>query len=126
MNDAAMTETEAKKVIKLKDDLIKLFNHPTFKKVISEGYFKAEPARIAQALTNSEMQDETDQRSLGEMLRAVGHLNNYLTNVIREGRNVELQLEEHKKELLESQKMSEVEVEVDPITGEEIVINEEE
>ena len=84
-----MTEADAKKVIKFRDDLQKMFKHPTFKKAIIEGYFKEEPARIAQALTNPSMQDEVDQRSLNEMLRGIGHLNNYLLNIIREGNNTE-------------------------------------
>ena len=122
MNNTAMTEEDAKKVIKLRDDLQKLFKHPTFKKVVVDGYFKNEPARIAQALTNPSMQDETDQRSLSEMLRGVGHFNNYLLNVIREGNTVEIQLEEHMKELEEEARLAETQTLTDPITGDEIEV----
>ena len=124
MNETAMTEADAKKAIKFRDDLQKLFKHPTFKKAIVEGYFKSEPARIAQALTNPSMQDEVDQRSLNEMLRGVGHLNNFLLNIIREGNTIEIQLEEHKAQVEEEARLAEMETVIDPITGDEIEVEE--
>ena len=122
MNQTEMTEKEAREIIKTKDDLEKLFKNAAFKKIISDGYFKDEAARIAQAITNPEMQDEVDQRSLDEMFRAIGHFNNYLLNVIQRGRETEIQLKEHEEEMLAAQKREDSTYEIDPITGDEIEV----
>ena len=127
-----MTLEEAKEAIELRDNLKVLYKEPTFKKVFIDGFMRDEPTRVAQALTNPEMQDEVNQRMLDEMLRSAGHLNNYLQHIIRVGNNIEIQLkdEEERKEQetkmkleasLREDRIKSGEIEIDKITGEEIV-----
>ena len=124
MQEAEMTEEQANKVIKFKNDIEKLMKNPTFKKLITEGYFKDEPARLAQALTNPEMQDEVDQRMLQEMLRGCGHLNNYIQYALNQGRKVEAELKAHYDEIEAAKLAEETPMIVDNITGDEIPVEE--
>lgn len=120
MEDFGMDEALAD--VKLRDDLIKMYKNPIFKKILVDGYFKKEPARLAQAITNPEMQDEVDQRSLNEMIRGIGHLQNYLLNITQGGNRAELLIEDHKQAIIDEQLAVEQEIEIDPITGDECVV----
>lgn len=114
---------EAQSAVKLRDELAEMYGTPTFKEVFLEGYFKEEPARIAQALTNPSMQDDVDQRNLDEMLRAIGHMQNYLLNLTREGNTAEMQIEEWKNEEIKAAQSIGKKMEVDPITGDEYEVD---
>ena len=54
----------AKKAIAKGEALERLFKNPDFKKIIMEDYFEKEPARLVGLLTDSEMQDESNQTGL--------------------------------------------------------------
>lgn len=120
MEQLGMEESRA--AVTLRDELQEMYSHPTFKKIFLDGYFTDEPARIAQALTNPSMQDEVDQRCLGEMIRGIGHTQNYLLEVVRLGNTAQLQIEEADEEAKQELIKEAQEIEIDPITGEEIVV----
>ena len=119
-----MTIEDGKAAIDLRDRLKELYKEVTFKEVFVDGYFKEEAARIAQAMTNPSMQDEIDQRSLDEMIKAIGHIQNYLLNVVRTGNNIEAQMSEQEAERLKIAEDAEKNTEVDPITGDEYEVEE--
>ncbi len=116
---------EAKADIKLRNELNELYKHPTFKKVFLDGYFTDEPARIAQALCNPVMQDEIDQRSLDEMLRGIGHCQNFLLEITKAGNTGEYQIKEAKEQEAAAMEHARLEDEgkivIDNITGDEMV-----
>ena len=114
-----MAIEDAKLAITRRNELKKLYELPIFKEIFVDGFMRDEPARIAQAITNPEMQGDVDQRMLDEMLRASGHLNNYLQQIVRFGNNIETQLKEAEEERERSAQLSNIEMEVDPITGDE-------
>ena len=112
-----MTKEEALKIIDKRDRLKAMYEETTFKEIIIEGYCKEEPARLAQALCNAEMQDEIDQRSLNEMIRGIGHFHNFLRNDVRQGNNIEVQLNEAEAEAQAELLREARTMEVYPITG---------
>ena len=113
---------EAQKAVTRRDKMVKLVNGKLFDEIIQDGYFRDEAARLATALTNPSMQDDIDQRNLIEMTKAIGHIQNWILNVTREGNTAEMQIEEWKKEEIEKSKIIDVEMEVDPITGDEFEV----
>ena len=90
MEDFGMDEALAD--VKLRDDLIKMYKNPIFKKI------------------------------LNEMIRGIGHLQNYLLNITQGGNRAELLIEDHKQAIIDEQLAVEQEIEIDPITGDECVV----
>ena len=117
-------EVYALERIKMKDAILEMMKTPEFILIFKNGYHRDEAARLAQAITNPEMQDEVDQRSLHEMICAIGHSQNYLLNIVKEGRHLESQMIEAKADATQAAINAEKIYEVDDITGDEFeVIN---
>lgn len=117
-----VTIEEAQRIIDRRDKMTELANTRNFKKLFTNGYFKDEAARLAGASTNPEMMDEIDQRELFSQLKAIGHMQNFILNIKREGDNMEAALKQHYEEELEAERRANIEVTIDPITGDEIEV----
>ena len=119
-----MSESEAIKAIAELERLREFMKSEDYRKFIVEGYLKEEPARIALGITNVNMQDEVDQRVLGEMFRAVGHFNNFFMEKIRALGVVKAEYEEYKQSAIEAAQIDDEAITVDPITGDECIVEE--
>ena len=121
MNDTVVEIDEAYALqrIAMKDAILKMMATPEFILVFKDGYHRDEAARLAQAVTNPEMQDDVDQRCLREMLYAIGHSQNYLLNIVKEGRHLETQMKEAKEEAEQAALDAQKTFAVDDITGDE-------
>ena len=119
-NKMNMTMEQANTAIELRDAIISLFNDPKYKTVFEEGYFKAEAMRLTLAVVDNEMQDDIEQRIIGEQTRAIGHLHVYLNSAIALGNQVKASLEAEERERVDATKA----VQYDDITGDKIVTEE--
>lgn len=120
-----MTIDEARKFVEKRDRLTKLVNSKGFKEFFTEGYFKDEAARLAQAITNPNMQDDIDQREIDGQFRAIGHLQNFILTIKQQGDAKEHAIKEYEEEererLIHEAQVEAGNVDIDNITGEEIV-----
>ena len=119
-----MTTEEAEKAIAFKDAVYKLYENEEFKMVFIEGYFRDEAARLAQASTNYEMQDEVDQRNIHEQIKGIGHLQNFLRVAVASGARIEEAMKEEEEARQEAIKDEETTKIVDPVTGDEFEVEE--
>jgi len=78
---------EAKNTISLKASLTKLSSNKDFKKVIEEGYFKEEAARLVMAKSAGLAPDQ--QTNIDNMIYGIGALYNYLNTVHTRGAQME-------------------------------------
>lgn len=115
-----MTREAADNALKLRDDIIALFDDTKYKTVFEEGYFKAEAMRLPLALVDNEMQDEVGCVSY-KKIKAIGHLHVYLNSAITLGNQVQFSLEAEERERVDAAKT----YAVDEITGEEYEVEEE-
>ena len=124
MNDAVIEIDEAYALerIGMKDAILAMMKTPEFILIFKNGYHRDEAARLAQAITNPEMQDEVDQRSLHEMICSIGHSQNYLLNIVKEGRHLETQMVESRAEAAQAAIDAAKTFEVDDITGDEFEV----
>lgn len=94
---------EAKEAISNMESVIELHNNRHFKKIVDEGYFQQEAARLVLALADANLQSEEHQQDLNKAIRAVGEFRNYLGAIIQLGRTAENALaadEQTREELL--------------------------
>jgi hypothetical protein len=110
-----MTEAQAKEIVEFKNSIERLNTNEDFKKVFLDGYFTKEAARIAQAIVNNELQDDVEQRIITDQFKSIGHVQNYLNTALVTGRQTESAIAAYHDELNKEV----VEMEVDPITGDE-------
>ena len=115
-----MTNEQAAKALELRDAIGRLFDNPDYKTVFEEGYFKAEAMRLTLAIVDDEMQDEIEQRIVGEKTRSIGHLHVYMNSAIALGNQVQFSLDAEERERVDAVKN----VEFDDITGDPIVTEE--
>lgn len=120
-----MTIEDAKKFVEKRDRLTKFVNTKGFKEFLTDGYFRDEAARLAQAITNPNMQDDIDQREIDGQFRAIGHLQNFILTIKQQGDAKEHAIQEHEEDerarLVHEAQVDAGNVVIDPITGEEIV-----
>lgn len=87
---------QAKEAIALKDSLLKLFKNKDFIKVITEGYFEKEPAKLTKARPFIMSEDLTQ---VDDAFKAIGLLNKYFITIERNGSVAESNLEKIEQEL---------------------------
>jgi len=112
-----MTTEQADKALALRDAITRLFSNPDYKIVMDNGYFKDEAMRLTLAIVDNEMQDEIEQRIVGEKTRAIGHLHVWLNAAINLGNMVQASLETEERDRVDATKS----VTYDDITGDAIV-----
>ena len=81
-----ISDKQAKEMVSKMESLLRLVKNRDFKKVIEEGYFEKEASRIVLLKGDPEMQSEADQRTLDNMIIAVGGLRQYLSSTMQIGR----------------------------------------
>lgn len=96
---------EAKKLIDLKDQALKLSDNREFRNIILEGYFKDEAARLASLTADSTLKANREDIILA--LQGISSLRQYLQTVIRMGQIAEGELHEA-QEVLEEARLMEV------------------
>lgn len=120
-----MTIQDAKKFVEKRDRLTKFVNSKGFKEFFTDGFFRDEAARLAQAITNPNMQDDIDQREIDGQFRAIGHVQNFILTIKQQGDAKEHAIQEHEEDerarLIHEAQVDAGNVVIDPITGEEIV-----
>ena len=83
-NDIETLEIEinqARAVIKLNDDLQKLFKDAKFKQIILKGYFEDEAMRLCALKSDRAFQTEDGQKTLDRQIWGLGALNAYFTKI---------------------------------------------
>ena len=95
---------DAKRMIKMKDDILQLLQNPLWKKVIDQGFFRDEPHRLVLLRAEFEvLNDPIKQKDIENQLTAVGGLWQWLKERIQLGRMATktlAQAEETKDEIL--------------------------
>ncbi len=117
-----MTMEQAQEQVKDRDELAELLKNRRFKKFFVDGYFRDEAARLADASTNPEMMDDIDQREIFSMLKAIGHMKNYILTIKQTGDRAEAGIKEAAEQAIEEERRANIEIEIDPITGDEIEV----
>lgn len=117
-----MTIEQAQEQVKDRDELAELLKNRRFKKFFIDGYFRDEAARLADASTNPEMMDDIDQREIFSMVKAIGHMKNYMLTIKQTGDRAEMAIKEEAERVIEEERRANMTIEVDPITGEEIEV----
>jgi len=87
---------EARRMQELRDNCGKLLKNTAFKKVIEEGYFKEEAARLVMAKSNHNLSPD-QQVNIDNMIYGVGTLANYLESVMRRGAEMDTAIEEYEE-----------------------------
>ena len=102
MNENELSAVEvsietAKASVAYMDSVDALSKEKHFNKVVGEGYFKEEAARIAGMLADPTMQGEVDQRELFSQIKAIGHFRQYLIQIKRNGMIMKEGLDENEE-----------------------------
>jgi len=91
-----MQNTEARKMIAVRDAYIKLSKSKPFKDVIEIGYFQEEAARLVMAKSNRNT-DASMQEFFDKQIIGVGSLANYFEGVMQRGYQAEHTIEANEK-----------------------------
>lgn len=97
---------QAKTAIELRDELLKLEQHPSFKKIITEGYLEKEPVRLSRLKVDPSMQNDLQQRMLDNAIAGVGSLYMYLLKIKQIGSAMEqavAEMEETREAILQEE-----------------------
>jgi len=84
---------QAKEAVALKQAVLDLSKNKNFKKVVNDGYFKEEAARLVLIKSDDNMQEEDKQKSIGRQIDAVGTFRQYLATQIALGNMAERAIE---------------------------------
>lgn len=104
-----ITIEQAKEAVQLRDDAFALSENPIFKKLIMQGYFEKEPARIASIYAHPSISPE--QRGMLERdLHAVGAMRLYMQKLIQLGDIADREIKASQETLDELRSMRDDEV----------------
>lgn len=95
---------DAREKVKLKDMALKLASNREFKKLILEGYFKEEAARLVAISADFSMKDYRDEITMN--IQAISCFKQFMQNIVRTGEMAESELEQSQEvmdELLEEE-----------------------
>lgn len=85
---------EAQRFIDKATGLDQLAKNRHFNKLILEGYFKDEAARLTGLLGDSEFSSEEDQRELFSQLKAIAHLQQHFRAIAEVGKQMRAAMDE--------------------------------
>ena len=91
MEEYDQGKAECHEMIRVADAVRRLNNHPDWIEIIQEGYFKAEPARLGNALASGRF-PESSIASIHKDFDAIGRFRNYLRQFIQQGELADEQL----------------------------------
>jgi hypothetical protein len=100
MSDIEMIELsieEAKKMIEKKNLVEKLMRNREYRRIIEDGYFKEEAARLAGCSADPAMEQYRDDIFLG--IQAISKLQQYMRTLVQMGNIAERDLNEHNEAL---------------------------
>ncbi len=123
MEDLGLAQAQER--VDTRDRLLKFMETSAYKEFIVDGFQNDEVVRVSQALIEDAMQDEIDQKLLKQKVVAPAHLGQYFLTIRQLGNSAELQikdaLEAETQETIDETKM----IEIDPITGDECIVDKE-
>lgn len=90
----------AREMIKTGDALNRLMQNVDFKNVITEGYFKDEPARLVELKAAPAMSDEKYQNDIIRSIDGIGSLQQYFNTIWAMAANSERAIEAGEEELM--------------------------
>jgi hypothetical protein len=76
---------DAKQVVARKRAVEALLKNPSFKKVITEGYFKEEASRLVLLKADMNYQTEESQTQIDKSIIGIGYLRQYLSSLMQLG-----------------------------------------
>ena len=76
---------DAKQIVSRKRAVESLLKNASFKKVITEGYFKEEASRLVLLKADMNYQTEESQKQIDNSIIAIGYLRQYLSSLIQLG-----------------------------------------
>lgn len=85
---------QAKKQIAIMESILKLTKNRDWKRVIDEGYFEKEAARLVILKADPSLQSDEHQNQLNKSIDAIGYFRQYLMTQIQLGRMAEKSLKE--------------------------------
>jgi hypothetical protein len=96
-----VTMQQAKDCVIAADALQRLHKNRDFKKIILEGYFKDEPARLVGLKGDANMQDEARQAAIVKEIDGIGTLQQHFRTIYQRAAWAEQALEQGEAELRE-------------------------
>ncbi len=123
MEDSGLAIAQEK--VETRDRLIKFMETDGYQEFIEDGFMNDEVVRISEALTEDAMQDEIDQRLLNQKIVAPAHLKQYFITIKQFGNTAEQQITDQlqfDRDLAIAETQT---TEVDNITGDEYIVDEE-
>ena len=97
--DIEISIEAARGAVERKNMLDRLFVNPDFKAIFEDGYFKDEAARLVGLLTDPEFSAVDRQTEIRNDMLGISATRQYLMNVHRLGKNLELQIAASEREL---------------------------
>lgn len=94
---------QTKELIRRKEMAMKLSSNREFKKLILEGYFQDEAARLVSISASPNMTEHRDE--IFESITAISHFRQYMQNIVRMGETAEYELAEQRETLTELENM---------------------
>lgn len=85
ISEVELTIKQAKDAIALKDAVVKLSNNREFRKIITEGYFKNEAARLTHLFSDPTILLNNQQEMVRNDLLGIGGLERYLRVLVQQG-----------------------------------------
>lgn len=76
---------EAKKVVALKESVLKLTKNRDFISIVEDGYFQDEASRLVLLKADPQMQTKEKQKALNKSIDAIGYFRQYLGAQIQMG-----------------------------------------
>lgn len=78
-----LTIQDAREKVQLRDELVKLGNTKSFKKIFMEGYMKTEAVRLAEIAGEYGMVQYRDE--IFDAIKGISHYRQYIDRILREG-----------------------------------------
>ena len=89
-----MSMEEAKRIIETGDAIKRLYDNEDFKKVILDGYFKDEAARVVGLRADANMMGENEQKMIDTIITSIGGLRQYFLARMRMAESAKMALEQ--------------------------------
>jgi len=81
IEEVELSITHAKEIIQKRDMAMKLSNNREFKKLVLEGYFKEEAARLVSISGEENFKDHQDD--IFDAIKGISHFRQYMQNIVR-------------------------------------------
>ena len=88
----------AQEMVDLRDEVLRLSNNDTFKKVIMQGYFENEAVRLVHLMGDPRLK-EADREAVQRDMMGIGALKRFLSNMVQMGNAAEKEIADHRETL---------------------------